>query len=374
MSDRPSLAGPNAATLAAKNLDREVGRPKHRRAVKCTASPKTDGHFGGQTKSAQSIFDTTTRIDKNVDFSESCHLNKNKNKASYPTIFCLIKTHPNNIKINKSLNVYRIWGHKCDNYTFTTLLPKHLRPKMTNRTIEVFENIRMIQPKGLKTEDHDNLTQKLYQSIIYVYNQFPSYQWYYIVDDDACVNLMNLKAFLQDKSSQKPITYGYNFRIIVKDGYHSGGPGYVLSQTAFQLIAKTLINDIKNCPDTGIDDVDINKCLRINKGMIGKSIDEQKRERFLVFDIMTHYSGKYPKWIDTYSENRARGGLGCCSDQLIAVHKMGPRDCLRLQVAFQQAKNLVDSYNFFTGSNQVVTFENVIKNYIAIGDINLLTE
>ncbi|RNA15892.1 hypothetical protein BpHYR1_031963 [Brachionus plicatilis] len=41
-----------AARPAAKNLDRCVGRPKHRRTAKCTASPKTDGHFGGQIKSA----------------------------------------------------------------------------------------------------------------------------------------------------------------------------------------------------------------------------------------------------------------------------------------------------------------------------------
>ncbi|RMZ98495.1 hypothetical protein BpHYR1_041274 [Brachionus plicatilis] len=37
---------------AAKNLDREVGRPKQRRTAKCTAKLKTDGHFGGQIKSA----------------------------------------------------------------------------------------------------------------------------------------------------------------------------------------------------------------------------------------------------------------------------------------------------------------------------------
>ncbi|RNA45192.1 hypothetical protein BpHYR1_003460 [Brachionus plicatilis] len=46
-----------AATLttrpAVKNLDREVGRPNQRRTAKCTASTKTDGHFGGQTKSAK---------------------------------------------------------------------------------------------------------------------------------------------------------------------------------------------------------------------------------------------------------------------------------------------------------------------------------
>ncbi|RNA17558.1 hypothetical protein BpHYR1_035605 [Brachionus plicatilis] len=54
-----------AARPVAKNLDREVSRPKHRRTAKCTASFKTDGHFGGQTKSAKrKIFKYYIQISK----------------------------------------------------------------------------------------------------------------------------------------------------------------------------------------------------------------------------------------------------------------------------------------------------------------------
>ena len=37
-------------------------------------------------------------------------------EKSKPSVFCIIKTHPDNIKINKTLTVLNVWGHKCDNY------------------------------------------------------------------------------------------------------------------------------------------------------------------------------------------------------------------------------------------------------------------
>lgn len=33
-----------------------------------------------------------------------------------PSVFCIIKTHPDNIAINKTLTVLNVWGRKCDNY------------------------------------------------------------------------------------------------------------------------------------------------------------------------------------------------------------------------------------------------------------------
>ncbi|RNA16865.1 hypothetical protein BpHYR1_028214 [Brachionus plicatilis] len=43
---KPDFTG---TLIASNSLSNLVGRPKHRRTAKCTASPKTDGHFGGQT-------------------------------------------------------------------------------------------------------------------------------------------------------------------------------------------------------------------------------------------------------------------------------------------------------------------------------------
>ena len=33
-----------------------------------------------------------------------------------PSVFCIIKTHPENIAKNKTLTVLNVWGRKCDNY------------------------------------------------------------------------------------------------------------------------------------------------------------------------------------------------------------------------------------------------------------------
>lgn len=37
-------------------------------------------------------------------------------KVTKPSVFCIIKTHPENIENNKSLTVFNVWARKCDNY------------------------------------------------------------------------------------------------------------------------------------------------------------------------------------------------------------------------------------------------------------------
>ncbi|CAF0973845.1 unnamed protein product [Brachionus calyciflorus] len=286
-----------------------------------------------------------------------------------PSVFCLIKTHPNNIKINKTLNIYKVWARKCDNYRFITLLPEHLRPKNSSETFEVFENFYMIQPKGLVRESHGDLSLKVYYSMIYAYQKFKPYDWYYIADDDAYVNMRNLKEFLKDKSTNESITYGYNFKVIVKDGYHSGGPGYVLSNAAFTTMTQKMIENINNCPNSGIDDVDISSCVRKYNGKKGKSIDEQGRERWLVMSLMTHFTGTYGGWLDGYAENPPRKGLNCCADNLIAVHYMSPRDVFRLDLAIEVQKNVLKLYDNYLKIGKNVTFKNIFKNYVLLEDI-----
>jgi hypothetical protein len=166
---------------------------------------------------------------------------------------------------------------------------------------------------------------------------FHNFDWYYIVDDDAYVNIRNLKEFLKYKHSNESITYGYNFKVLVSEGYHSGGPGYALSNAAFTTVSKAMLKDIKNCPNTGIDDVDINACVRKYNGRKGVSMNPYGRERFLVLNITTHFTGSYPAWLSEYAENPLKGGLDCCSDSLIAVT---PRDVFRLDIAIEFQNNV----------------------------------
>jgi len=67
-------------------------------------------------------------------------------------------------------------------------------------------------------ETHEKLTDKLYRAFESVYKRFPDYDWYYISDDDAYVNMNNLKDFLRDKSSSEPVSYGFEFKVRIKSG------------------------------------------------------------------------------------------------------------------------------------------------------------
>ncbi|CAF1007417.1 unnamed protein product [Brachionus calyciflorus] len=294
-----------------------------------------------------------------------------KSKFKNLSVFCLIKTHPGNLVNKKALLSYELWGSKCDNYRYTTLLPENLRSKnYTNtQTIEAFEDIYMIQPKGLVKETHDNLTFKMYNSMIYVYEKFPKYDWYYISDDDAYLDVKNLKEFLRDKSWNEPITYGFNLNYNIKNGFHGGGPGFVISNAALESIVKEMQKDIKNCPDEGVDDVDISHCIRNYNGKIGKSIDERGRERFLGFHLMTHFRGEITDWIRECSQNVQRGGLDCCADQLIASHQRNPKDMLRLHLAFEFIRNISSLYEDYFGQNKSILFKDIIKMYLLIDDI-----
>ena len=49
-------------------------------------------------------------------------------------------------------------------------------------------------------------------------------------DDDTYVIMENLKAFLANYDSSDPIHFGCKYKVIVKEGYMSGGSGWWLVQ------------------------------------------------------------------------------------------------------------------------------------------------
>lgn len=74
-------------------------------------------------------------------------------------------------------------------------------------------------------------------------------------------------------------------------GYHSGGPGYVMSNAAFTSLCNHLEKNIKFCPNTGIDDVDVNACMRKLGVVMGKSTDNLGRQKFLAFSLKDTFYG-----------------------------------------------------------------------------------
>ena len=54
------------------------------------------------------------------------------------------------------------------------------------------------------------------------------------VDDDTYVIVENLRYFLSGENTSEPIYFGHHFKAIVKQGFYSGGGGYVLSKEALR--------------------------------------------------------------------------------------------------------------------------------------------
>ena len=96
------------------------------------------------------------------------------------------------------------------------MIPKRTEEIDEYEEIEISEPFFILQPEFHEEESHDFLTEKLYRAVASIYRRFPSYDWYYISDDDAYVNVNNLKTFLKDKNSSKPVSYGFEFKVCVE--------------------------------------------------------------------------------------------------------------------------------------------------------------
>jgi glycoprotein-N-acetylgalactosamine 3-beta-galactosyltransferase len=217
-----------------------------------------------------------------------------------PRIFCIILTQPKNL-LEKAKNIFNSWANKCDEHLFVSvvIITKNNLTSQSSLEYTTTFGMRVLQPFGHYNESYNELTDKVYLTIKDVYKRYNiyNYDWFLKADDDTFILMDNLRLFLNDKNANQPITYGFNFKDMVEEGYHSGGAGYLLSRNAFRRLGSKLNRNYDFCPNSGIEDIDVAKCLRQLKVHLGNSTDSKGRERFHPLSIYNHYQGYFPDWL-----------------------------------------------------------------------------
>uniref|UniRef100_A0AAG5D7H2 Glycoprotein-N-acetylgalactosamine 3-beta-galactosyltransferase 1 n=2 Tax=Anopheles atroparvus TaxID=41427 RepID=A0AAG5D7H2_ANOAO len=227
-------------------------------------------------------------------------------------ILCWVMTNPDNHK-KKALHVKRTWAKRCNKVLF-----------MSSQADPLLESVAL--PVG---EGRDNLWAKTKEAFKYIYqHHLEEADWFLKADDDTYVIVENLRYMLYSYSASYPIYFGCRFKPHVKQGYMSGGAGYVLSKEAVKRFVENAIPNPQCRQDgAGAEDVEMGKCLEAVKVLAGDSRDSVGRGRFFPFIPEHHLVPENVDkdfWYLQYTYYTPDEGLECCSDNAISFHYVSP--------------------------------------------------
>ncbi|XP_055302817.1 glycoprotein-N-acetylgalactosamine 3-beta-galactosyltransferase 1 isoform X2 [Sitodiplosis mosellana] len=248
---------------------------------------------------------------------EGAHAHENKSVAHQlyndVRILCWIMTNPKNHQ-KKARHVKRTWGSRCNRLLFMSSIED---PELESIALPV-------------KEGRNNLWAKTKEAFKYIYkHHMDEADWFLKADDDTYVIVENLRYMLYPYSPTFPIYMGCKFKTFVKQGYMSGGAGYVLSKEAVKRFVEDGIPNKNKCRQSadGAEDVEIGKCLEKVNVFAGDSRDSLGRGRFFPFVPEHHLiPGHVDKnfWYWKYIFYETDEGLDCCSDNAVSFHYVSP--------------------------------------------------
>lgn len=181
-------------------------------------------------------------------------------------------TNPENHE-RKAKHVKATWAKRCNKFLF----------------MSTEEDPSLPTVKLAVSEGRNHLWAKTRSAFQYVFqHHLNDADWFLKADDDTYVIVENLRYFLSSKNSSHPAYYGCKFKPYVRQGYMSGGAGYVLSKAALirfsqEGLAPGHPDECKETSDEGAEDVDMGKCMEALGVEAGDSRDSLGRGRFFPF-------------------------------------------------------------------------------------------
>lgn len=223
-----------------------------------------------------------------ISFSDKTEIAKKLAKSV--RVLCWVMTSPENHKTRAAL-VQETWGRRCDKLLFVSEEEdKSLNADVLKVSVE---------------HGREHLTAKTMMAFDHIFkDHFDDADWFIKADDDTYIVVENLKYFLSSQNTSEPVFFGHHFKTIVKQGYFSGGGGYVLSKEALRRFGHRQKGSCRD--DQGAEDAEMGKCMEMLGVRTGDSRDRLGRSRFHCFNPETHIHGGYPDWYFSYDKYGAQ--------------------------------------------------------------------